>query len=226
MALHAYFDYAGIPMSEKDYLATEPGSDVRREYIDGQVYAMAGSSINHNILSLNIASEFRNHLKGKPCTAFMSDIKVPLKVSVGHDYVYPDVVVDCTKVQGQRYFSNAPTLIVEVLSQSTRKSDLTTKLLRYVNLPSLQEYVVIEQDFVQVQVLRKSNDWKSEYYYLGDLAVFESIALTLAVEAIYEQVDNQDMAQYLMEKQAIADAVAIGGAVEPAAANGLIGGLV
>jgi len=156
----------------------------------------------------------------------MSDIKVPLKVSVGHDYVYPDVVVDCTKVQGQRYFSNAPTLIVEVLSQSTRKSDLTTKLLRYVNLPSLQEYVVIEQDFVQVQVLRKSNDWKSEYYYLGDLAIFESIALTLAVEAIYEQVDNQDMAQYLMEKQAIADVVAIGGAVESAAANGLIGGLV
>jgi Uma2 family endonuclease len=126
----------------------------------------------------------------------MSDIKVPLKVSIGKDYVYPDVLVDCSKTEGKSYFSNSATIIVEVLSKSTRKRDLTTKLLRYINLPSLLEYVLIEQDFVQVQVLRKRTDWKYEFYFLGDSITFESIDLTLAVEEIYDRVDNDDMNEF------------------------------
>ncbi len=71
--------------------------------------------------------------------------------------------------------------------------DTTTKLIRYVNLPSLQEYVLIEQDIVSVQVLRRNNAWKSEYFYLGDSVTFESIGLILSVEEIYDRVDNQEM---------------------------------
>lgn len=183
-------------LSEAEYLATELNSDIRREYINGHIYAMAGASANHNILSLNIASEFRNHLKGTPCTTFMSDIKVPLKVSLGNNYVYPDVLVDCSKIEGKSYFSTSPLLIVEVLSKSTRKLDLTTKLLRYLNLPSLQEYVVVEQDFVQIQVFRKKTDWKNEFYFLGDSITLESIDLTLAVADIYDRVENEDMDEF------------------------------
>lgn len=197
MALRAKFESENTcHLSEAEYLATESDSEVRREYIDGQLYAMAGGSANHNILTLNIASEFRSHLKGKPCTTFMSDFKVPLKVASGNNYVYPDVLVDCSKIEGKSYFSNLPLLIVEVLSKSTRKRDLTTKLLRYINLPSLLEYVVVEQDFVQVQIFRKKTDWKDEFYFLGDSITFESIALTLSVADIYDRVENEDMDEF------------------------------
>jgi len=201
MALQQNLETEGIMMSEQEYLMTEPASEVRREYIDGRAYAMAGTSINHARITGNIFSEIRVHLKGKPCEAFTSDIKVPLKIALDNDYVYPDVVVDCSTINGSGYFSNSPTLIIEVLSQSTRKRDLTTKLLRYINLPSLQEYVLIEQDFVQVQVLRKSNDWKHDYYYLGDSVIFESIGLTLSVEDIYDRVDNNEMLEFIARHQ-------------------------
>ena len=93
-------------------------------------------------------------------------------------------------------FSTSPVVIVEVLSKATRKMDLTVKLLRYINLPSLQEYVLIEQDFVSVQVLRRANHWRSEYFFLGELVTFTSIGLTLSVAEIYDRVDNADMREF------------------------------
>ena len=178
--------------SEEDYLASEQVSDVKREYIDGQVYAMAGASYNHNCVSANMLGELRNHLKGTPCTTFMADIKVKL----GRDYVYPDVLVDCGKMRGDDLFASSPVIIVEVLSRSTRKTDMTTKLIRYINLPSLQEYVLIEADMVLVQVMRRSKGWMPEYFFLGDDVYFESIDLSLPVEAIYDRVDNADMNEF------------------------------
>ena len=179
-------------LTEDEYLATEADSAVKREYIDGRAYAMAGAGYNHNCISTNVTREFSNHLKGTPCATFMADIKVRL----GKDYVYPDVLVDCGKMAGDDCFSASPVIIVEVLSKSTRKTDTTTKLVRYINLPSLQEYVLIEQDIVSVQVLRKSNHWQPEYFYLGDGVTFASIGLTLAVEELYDRVDNQDMNEF------------------------------
>ncbi len=185
-------DHDNICITEQEYLATEPASEVKREFIDGQVYAMAGAGYNHNCISGNIFGNFRSHLKGTPCTTFMAD----MKVRVGKNYVYPDVVVDCGNMAGDDYFSTAPLIIVEVLSRSTRRTDTTVKLLRYINLPSLQEYVLIESDFVSVQVLRKSNHWLSEYYFLGDTVTFGSIGLTLTVEEIYDRVNNADMNEF------------------------------
>lgn len=184
-------------LSEEEYLLSEPDSQVKREYIDGQVFAMAGAGYNHNCIAANMLGEFRNHLKGTPCATFMADIKVRM----GKDYVYPDVLVDCSKMSGNDTFSTAPVIIVEVLSRSTRKTDTTTKLLRYINLPSLQEYVMIEPDIVSVQVLRRSNHWLSEYYYLGDAVKFESIGLTLNVEDIYDRVDNTDINEFRQAKE-------------------------
>jgi len=188
--------HEGIYLSEAEYLASEPASQVKREYIDGQVYAMAGAGYNHNCISANMLGEFRSHLKGTPCATFMADIKVRL----GKDYVYPDVLVDCSKMAGDDYFSTSPVIIVEVLSRTTRKTDTTTKLIRYINLPSLQEYVLIEPDFVSVQVLRKSKNWMPEYFFLGDDVTFEAIGLTLAVEDIYDRVDNADMNEFRVAK--------------------------
>lgn len=183
-------------LSEEEYLATEPAAEQKREYIDGRVYAMAGAGYNHNCIAANMLRKFGNHLEGTPCATFMADIKVKL----GKDYVYPDVLVDCSKMRGDDVFSSAPVIIVEVLSRSTRKTDSTTKLIRYINLPSLQEYVLIEPDIVSVQVLRRSNNWLSEYFYLDDEVTFESIGLTLPVEAIYDRVDNPDINEYKAAK--------------------------
>lgn len=111
------------------------------------------SLINHNCVAGNLTRKFGNHLEGKPCTPFMADMKVRL----GRDYVYPDVVVDCSKMSGSDMFSENPVLIVEVLSKSTRKTDTAVKLLRYINLPLLQEYVLIEPDFVWMRWFASRN---------------------------------------------------------------------
>jgi Uma2 family endonuclease len=179
-------------VSENDYLQSEKSSAVKREYLDGRIYAMAGASHNHNFISGNVYRKFGNHLEGSHCAPFMSDTKV----RIGKDYVYPDVLVDCGNLAGDDYFSTTPIIIVEVLSKATRKTDVTTKLLRYINLDSLQEYVLIEQDIVSVQVLRRSKHWLSEYYFLGDSVNFASINLTLRVEEIYDRVDNSDMREF------------------------------
>ncbi|AEG01259.1 Uma2 family endonuclease [Methylomonas methanica] len=184
--------HENIYLSEEEYLATEPASEVKREYIDGQIYAMVGAGYNHNCISANMLRELGNHLKGTPCATFMADIKV----RVGKDYVYPDLLVDCSKMSGDDYFSTSPVIIVEVLSRSTRKTDTTTKLIRYINLPSLREYVLIEADIVSVQVLRRSMHWMPGYFFLGDAVRFESIGLTLPVADIYDRVDNPDMNEF------------------------------
>ena len=87
-------------------------------------------------------------------------------------------------------------MIVEVLSKSTRRLDLTTKLIQYLNIPSLEEYVLIEQDSACVQLLRRSNHWRPEFFFLGDSVTFSAIDLTLGVVAIYDRVDNDELNEF------------------------------
>lgn len=180
-------------VSIEDYLQGELISDIKHELIDGCVYAMAGASANHERISGNIYAEFRNHLKGSPCEPFGSD----MKVKAGSNFFYPDVIVDCHFDESQPYYTESPVIIVEVLSKATRKTDETVKLLSYINIPSLQEYVLIEQDYVDIQVIRRSESWLPRHYFLGDEITFESIDLTLPVEEIYSRVQNDDMLEYL-----------------------------
>jgi Uma2 family endonuclease len=181
-----------IQLTEKEYLQSEEKSEVKHEYIDGYVYAMAGAGYNHNCICANISRKFGYHLEGTPCATFIAD----MKLRIGMDYVYPDVLVDCSAMTANDSFSTSPVIIVEVLSKSSRKTDFTVKLLRYINLPSLQEYVLIEQDFVSVQVLRRANHWRSEYFFLGEQVMFSAIGLTLSVAEIYDRVDNADMREF------------------------------
>ncbi|MBF0437687.1 MAG: Uma2 family endonuclease [Magnetococcales bacterium] len=184
-------------ISEEDYLIGELESEIKHEYIDGQVYAMAGVSRNHSILANTISMEFGIHLKGKPCNTHQSDFKV----KVGTKYFYPDIVVECEK-GGDDYYTESPVIIVEVISPSTRIRDEITKLRAYQIIPSLIEYVLVSQDIVRVMVLKRiSGDiWGNKIYALGDSIFFESIGLTLSVEEIYDRVDNEDMQEYLKKK--------------------------
>jgi Uma2 family endonuclease len=88
-----------------------------------------------------------------------------------------------------------------VLSKSTRRTDQTIKLATYKTLPSLQEYVLIEQDHVDIEVFRRSANWFSERYFMGDEVFFESLDLTISVSDIYQRVNNEDMQDYLQQLQ-------------------------
>lgn len=184
-------------ITEQEYLQGELLSDIRHEYIDGEVYGMVGAHRHHNIIGGNIFMLIANHLAGKPCQPYMSD----MKVRVGNKYFYPDVMVDCSNDE-QDYYAENPTIIVEVLSKSTRQHDKTFKREAYFQIASLKEYVLIEQDFVEVEFWYRGLDqhWQQAVYYLGDDIIFNSIGLTVSVEAIYQRVKNSDMLAWLEKK--------------------------
>lgn len=185
-------------ISSAEYLAGEMVSDIKHELIDGEVYAMAGASRNHNLLVGNTVRIFGNHLQDDPCATFSSD----LKIKAAANFFYPDVMVICADENGDEYYTEKPTIIVEVLSKATRRMDKTTKLAAYKTLPSLQEYVLIEQDFVDVEILRRSTHWLSEHYFLGDSLTLESIDLSVTVSDLYQRVNNEDMQEFLQQQQA------------------------
>jgi len=156
-------------VSEEDYLEGEQLSEVKHEYIDGNIYAMAGASKKHNQISRNTTSALHNALKNinSPCETFSSDMKVKIS-HLTTNFFYPDIMVVCEK-NNDDYYQHSPIIIIEVLSKSTRKNDFTTKMMSYFNIPSLEEYVLIEQDICQIQIYRKNKNWQSSSYFLGTI---------------------------------------------------------
>ncbi|POZ52750.1 Uma2 family endonuclease [Methylovulum psychrotolerans] len=181
--------------SVEDYLKRELTSEAKHELIDGHVYAMAmaGTSANHERISVNILRKFGNHLENNPCEPFGSD----MKLRVNSNFFYPDAMVDCNFDNSEPYFTKTPVIIFEVLAKSTRRKDTTIKFMSYINIPGLEEYVMVEQDIADVQIFRRREGWLAKHYFLGDEITFESIGLTLSVEDIYHRVQNDDMAEFL-----------------------------
>jgi len=183
-------------VTEAEYLAGEEIAEIKHEFIDGEVYAMSGASKNHERISGNIFVNLHAHLQNSPCEPFSSDVKV----KVGDDFFYPDAMVVCDDQTDNDYYTETPTIIVEVLSKSTRRYDETIKRTAYQSIPTLQEYVLIEQDFVNVEVSRKKDQWSSKHYLLGDSLTLESIGLTIKVEDLYQRVKNEDMREFLINR--------------------------
>lgn len=176
-----------------EYLAGELISDIKHEYEDGYVYAMAGASKSHEKICQNLARKLGNHLENTPCDVY-SNVKAYVSKS---KFYYPDLMVVCGDDNDNEYYSENPILIVEVLSKSTRRKDHTTKRFAYRQIESLREYALIEQEMVHIEISRRSASWDSAHYFLGDEAVFESLDLKIAVEEIYRRVMNEDMQEFL-----------------------------
>lgn len=183
-------------ISIEDYLAYELTADSKHEYIDGAIYAMAGASKNHQSIVGNVLAETHQYLKNTRYRSFSSNVKI----KVGNAFFYPDVMVVCEDKTDNPYYTESTLLVVEVLSKSTRRNDETIKRTAYQSIPSVMEYVLIEQDFVDVEVCRRSSAWVSNHYFLGDEVRFESIDLTLPVSEIYRWVENEDMVAFLAEQ--------------------------
>lgn len=148
--------------SVEDYLEGERLSDIRHEYVDGQVYAMAGASDDHNRIVTNICSELRERLRGKRCEPFMADMK--LKLPDSEAFYYPDVLIACDPTDNDKYFRERPTVVFEVLSPDTERTDQREKRFAYTLIPTLKVYVIVAQDKLELTVLRRgrSGPWKAE----------------------------------------------------------------
>ncbi|HHJ38996.1 MAG: hypothetical protein AXA67_10970 [Methylothermaceae bacteria B42] len=152
-------------ISVEDYLAGEEHSDIRHEYVAGQVFAMVGGTLGHNQLAMNLTFLLRNHLHGRPCSVYMSDVKV--RIDAADAFYYPDVVVSCETAEPKDVFLTEPVLVIEVLSPSTENTDRREKLLNYQKLPGLKEYVLVSPDAIQVEIYRRSGDLLGEVEIAG-----------------------------------------------------------
>lgn len=170
-------------MSPEEYLTYERTSDLRHEYVDGEVYAMVGGSLRHNEIAGNIFAALRPAARERGCRAYMSDVKV--RVEKANAFYYPDVVVTCDPPANDRYVVHAPSLVVEVLSDSTERTDRTEKRVNYQTIPSLREYVLVAQDERRVEVYRRRDGvWLHETVTEGAVTL-ETVGATLPLDAVY-----------------------------------------
>ena len=172
------------------YEREDAQSDVKLEFANGQVYAMAGASSNHNRIAGNVFGELRQGLKGKPCEAFVSDMK--LKIDLGHDQMgyYPDVMVVCDPADDDSKHRTNPKVIIEVLSKSTLRIDKGEKFLAYQAISGLAAYILIHQDSMRAIVHRRSNQWWPEILEGEDAVLtLDEIGIQLHFRDIYDRVN-------------------------------------
>jgi Uma2 family endonuclease len=179
-------------ISVEEYLKFEEISEIRHEYLAGEIFAMSGSSEEHNQIAGNIYVRLINHLRGSGCKTFISDMKVKITIADQRAdlFYYPDLMVTCDSQDTEKYYKTAPCLIVEVLSPSTANLDKREKRLNYQTLPSLQEYVLVSQDqaIVEIYQQNRAGVWYSEVLQGGDQLNLQSVNLTIAIADIYEDV--------------------------------------
>ena len=175
-------------VSVEDYLAGELRSEVRHEYFDGFVTAMAGTSDRHEIVAGNLFGALLNHLRGKPCRPFVSGMKLRLRVRERDLFYYPDIMVACQPTDNARYFREQPVLLGEVLSEDENK-DLVEKYFAYQRIAALAEYIVLSQNPAQpeVQIFRRSEGWDEVETHRDPAAQFtlRSVGLTLTLGDLY-----------------------------------------
>ena len=176
-------------VSVEDYLAMEASSPLKHEYLGGEVVAMAGCSVTHNIIAGNIFGELRSMLRGGPCRAHISDIKLRLDFARDTTFYYPDVLVTCSPRDNEHLFVREPSVIFEVLSPDTQRIDRQEKRFAYQQIATLQDYVLVAQDFVEVTVYRRRLGWSGEVLTRLDEALeLPSLQQRLPLASIYEGV--------------------------------------
>lgn len=177
-------------LSLEEYVAIEQETQIKYEYHDGRIYNMAGGTLNHGLISGNIFGEIRTRLrdKGSNCRVINSEIKV--HVNTKNCFLYPDTMVVCGEIKQSATEPNAltnPRVIIEVLSKSTGNYDRGDKFYLYKQLPSFEEYILIEQNKPQIDLYRKEGDfWHlSRVEGLENELEIRTIGLKIKLEEIY-----------------------------------------
>lgn len=175
-------------ISVEAYLESEKISPIKHEYVNGEVYARAGTSDNHARVTGNVFVALSVHLRDSNCEPFSTEIKVQVTRNV---YYYPDILVSCEEDPESPYFRNAPILIFEVTSPSTANTDRREKLLFYQQMPSVQEYAVVDQQRVNIELHRRqpNGTWITYFFDASDDEIeFQSVGLTMPITEIYRRV--------------------------------------
>ncbi|MGB9178541.1 MAG: Uma2 family endonuclease [Pyrinomonadaceae bacterium] len=191
-------------ITEEEYLALERKAQTKSEYFAGEVFALAGASRQHNRIVTNLVVGLDNQLKERPCNVYSSDLRI--KINKSGLYTYPDVVVTC----GEELFSDEskdallnPTVIIEVLSDSTEAYDRGEKFEHYQQVDSLLEYLLVSQHSYRVEQYAKQNNksWLYlEAHELQDIVRMASIECQLAVKEIYDKVDLEQPPKKLFHR--------------------------
>jgi Uma2 family endonuclease len=171
-----------------DYLATEKTSPVRHDYIAGQLFEIESLSPEHDRLAINIGSALYEQLQNHPGQVFTTEMKLWIPaVDVAY---YPDVMVVCEPEDNHSEFKTRPCLIVEVLSSNTVATDRQEKFFAYQKIPTFQEYVLVAQDKIAIEVYRKDTlgQWQRETLQKKDHLYLKSLGLTLTLGEIYEDI--------------------------------------
>jgi Uma2 family endonuclease len=175
-----------------DYDARERRNDFRSEFYNGQMFAMAGGSAVHSLIKTNAARELSSALKGKPCTAYDSDLRILIEAT--GLYTYPDLSIICGEIQFDGKLSNTavnPTLLLEVLSESTEAYDRGKKFDHCRQIPTLREYVLVAQDRPHLERFQRNADdtWTLTVVSGLDRSItFPSVGVIVALAEIYHKV--------------------------------------
>jgi Uma2 family endonuclease len=184
-------EFAKIPdLSVEEYLSLEEQALIRHEYVNGQIFAMTGSTEAHNVICGNLYAMLHQHLRGSGCRAFINDMK--LMIEQANCFYYPDIMVTCEPFESKSLFKHHPVLIVEVLSPSTKHVDRREKLIAYRQIASLQQYLMIHQNKYRIDSYRRDadNQWEVSSFGIANSLVLISRPpiLEIPITSIYEGV--------------------------------------
>jgi len=179
-------------ISSDEYFEIEETAEYKSEYYHGEIFAMSGASVNHNLIAMNISAGLYDSLRNSDCFVFPGDIKV--QVAESAHYVYPDVSVVCGEIE---YGTNRddiitnPVVIIEILSESTKDYDKGSKFQAYRKIRTLRDYILIDQYAYHVEYFSKNELGKwmlDEFENLNDLFTVKSINVDLPLNSIYFRV--------------------------------------
>ncbi len=180
--------------TSEEYLNFERKADVRHEFLDGEIYQMAGESLSHSRVCMNLAREVGNKLKGKPCEALSPNMKV--RTSSASLFSYPDLTIVCGEPQFHDKKKDVlinPQVIFEVLSPSTENYDRTTKFQKYrMGNETLTDYILVSQDKIFVERFTKQagGDWLYRSYgEIDDVLGIKTIECDLDLREIYDRIE-------------------------------------
>ncbi len=176
-------------ISPDEYLEGERSAEERHEYVDGHVYSMAGASDDHNRIVLNLSSELRVALRGKRCEPFATDMKVKIPPAFAEVFYYPDVLVACDPTDNARYFRERPTVIIEVISPETERTDRREKAIAYRQISTVEAYVLVEQERMAATILRRAEvGWQSDVIQgPGAILKLPGMGVEIPLARIYER---------------------------------------
>lgn len=169
----------------QEYLDGEMLCEVKHDYRDGKVTAMAGASVRHEEVALALSTALYTHLAGKPCRAYKSDVKLKLSINSKDIFYYPDILVACDPKDRHQLYREHPKVLIEVLSEDEDR-DLVDKFLAYRTLESLEEYIVLGQDPNNpvAYIHRRTDGWKQQILKTGDLEI-PSLDFRVPLDQLY-----------------------------------------